>query len=136
MKNKIKDSLVTASGFAYRFIWYFWLVISSLEFYNNYLIGAYADIPDISFDSIVICCALVFSLFDVFISFMRNCFHKFRKTEVENMTSEEFEVVSDILSGFAQTGMMCIDERQSDLIKKYAEIMSGEMSFPSPSPHN
>lgn len=39
------------------------------------------------------------------------------------MTSEEFKEVLDILAEYAQTGMMCIDERQRRLIVKYSEIM-------------
>ena len=42
------------------------------------------------------------------------------------MTSEEFREVLEILTEYAQTGLMCIDERQRQLIKKYAEIMGGE----------
>lgn len=76
MKNKIKNAYVTAVGFAARFMWYLLFVIVSFEFYDNYLIGVYADIPDISHDSIVITCALVPFLFEMLITFLRNWLHK------------------------------------------------------------
>lgn len=121
MKNKIKNAYVTAVGFAARFMWYLLFVIVSFEFYDNYLIGVYADIPDISHDSIFITCALVPFLFETLITFLRNWLYKLKEAEGENMTSEEFKEVINILSDFAKTGMMCLDKRQADLIKKYTE---------------
>lgn len=39
------------------------------------------------------------------------------------MTSKEMKEVIDILVEYAETGMLCIDERQRQLIRQYSEEM-------------
>lgn len=40
------------------------------------------------------------------------------------MTSEEMKEALELLIEYAQTGMLCIDERQRQLLKRYSEEMS------------
>lgn len=42
----------------------------------------------------------------------------------KTMTSEEMKEVIDIMAEYALTGLLLIDERQRQLMKKYSEIMS------------
>lgn len=40
------------------------------------------------------------------------------------MSSEEMKEALELLIEYAQTGLLCIDERQRQLLKRYSEEMS------------